>query len=59
VLGGSVLATAELAEIVELTARVAVGANLVRDSFVFTPVVFHEVPAVTAAVSLGIGVRFR
>jgi hypothetical protein len=59
VVGGAAVATANLSDLVELTARVAVGGNLVRDSFVFTPVVFHEVPAITAAASLGIGMRFR
>jgi hypothetical protein len=59
VVGGAAVATADLSELFELTARVAVGGNLVRDSFVFTPVVFHEVSAVTAAASLGIGVHFR
>jgi len=59
VVGGAAVATAKLSELVELTARVALGGNLVRDSFVFTPVVFHQVPALTAAASLGIGMRFR
>jgi hypothetical protein len=57
--GGAAVATIELSDLVELTARAAVGGNLVRDSFVFTPVVFHEVPAVTAAASMGLGMRFR
>jgi hypothetical protein len=57
--GGAAVATLDLTELLELTARVAVGANLVRDSFLFTPVVFHEVPALTAAASLGVGVRFH
>jgi hypothetical protein len=59
VVGGAAVATVELSDLVEVTARVAVGRNLVRDSFVFTPVVFHQVPALTAAASLGIGLRFR
>jgi hypothetical protein len=59
VVGGAAVATIALSDLVELTARAAVGGNLVRDSFVFTPVVFHEVPAVTAAASLGLGMRFR
>ena len=59
VAGGAAVATTKLFDVIELTARVAVGANLVRDSFVFTPVVFHQVPALTAAASLGIGMRFR
>jgi hypothetical protein len=59
VVGGAAVATADLSDLFELTARVALGGNVVRDSFVFTPVVFHEVPALTAAASLGIGVRWR
>jgi hypothetical protein len=59
VIGGAATATAELSELFQLTARAAVGGNLVRDSFVFTPTVFHQVPAVTAAASLGIGMRWR
>ena len=59
VVGGAAVATVALSDVVELTGRLAVGANLVRDSFVFTPVAFYEVPAVTAAGSLGIGMRFR
>jgi hypothetical protein len=59
VVGGAAVATAGVSKLFELTARIAVGGNLVRDSFMFTPVVFHEVPAITAAASLGIGVRFR
>jgi hypothetical protein len=59
VVGGAAVATVDLTELLELTARVAVGANLVRDSFVFTPVVFHEVPALTATGSLGVGMRFH
>jgi hypothetical protein len=59
VIGGAALATGDLSELFQLTARAAVGGNLVRDSFVFTPKVFHEVPAVTAEASLGIGMRWR
>jgi hypothetical protein len=59
VVGGAAVANASLFGPFELGARVAVGANLVRDSFVFTPAVFHEVPAITAAASLGIGARWR
>jgi hypothetical protein len=59
VVGGAVVLTAELPWLLEVSARVAVGANLVRDSFEFTPVVFHEVSAVTTAASLGIGLRWR
>lgn len=59
VVGGAAVATAELVWLLELSARLAVGANLVRDSFEFTPIVFHRVPAVTASASVGIGMRWR
>lgn len=59
VVGGAVVATADLSDLFELTARLAVGGNLVRDSFVFTPVMFHQVPAVSSIASLGIGMRWR
>jgi hypothetical protein len=59
VLGGVVIATVALPWLLEASARVGAGANLVQDSFVFTPRVFHTVPPVTVAASLGIGVRWR
>ena len=59
VVGGAAVLSAELPWLLEVSARVAVGANLVRDSFEFTPVVFHEVSAVTTAASLGIGLGWR
>jgi len=59
VVGGAANATLELVWLLELSARLAVGANLVRDSFEFTPLVFHQVPAVTVAGSMGIGLRWR
>jgi hypothetical protein len=57
--GGAGIVTFAFATYVEASARVAVGANLVRDSFVFTPAVFHAVPAVTLAANAGVGVRWR
>jgi hypothetical protein len=59
VVGGAVVASKDLFWLLEASARVAVGANLVRDSFEFTPSVFHTVPAITVAASAGVGVRWR
>jgi hypothetical protein len=59
VVGGAVVASADLFWLLEASARVAVGANLVQDSFEFTPSVFHTVPAITVAASAGVGVRWR
>jgi hypothetical protein len=58
-LGGSAVLTAELGWLVELSGRVAAGANLVRDSFEFAPQVFHTVEPLTVSASLGIGLRLR
>ena len=57
VLGGSVLVAGRFGWILEPSLRAALGANLWRDSFAFTPNVFHEVPPLTLSVSLGFGVR--
>jgi hypothetical protein len=59
VVGGAVVASADLFWLLEVSARVAVGANLVQDSFEFTPSVFHTVPAITVATSVGVGLRWR
>jgi hypothetical protein len=59
VVGGSALVAAELFWLLEASARVSVGANLVRDSFTFTPQVFHETSPVTVGASLGLGLRLR
>lgn len=59
VVGGAAILTADLTWPLEVSARFAVGANLLRDSFEFAPVVFHTVPAITASASLGLGVRWR
>lgn len=59
VLGGAALLTADFGGFIEPFARVAVGGNIVQDSFTFTPIRFHTVPAVTVAASLGFGVRSR
>jgi hypothetical protein len=55
VVGGAVVASADLFWLLHASARVAVGANLVRDSFEFTPSVFHTVPASTVAACAGVG----
>jgi hypothetical protein len=59
VLGGAAIVSAELPWLLEVTGRLAIGANLVRDSFEFSPSIFHEVPAVSGAASIGIGLRWR
>jgi hypothetical protein len=56
-LGGAAVVSAPLVWQLEASARVGLGANLVRDSFEFSPVVFHTVAPVTLAASLGLGVR--
>jgi hypothetical protein len=57
--GGSGILSAQLPWLLEASLRVSVGANLVRDSFSFTPEVFHEVGPATFAASLGLGVGLR
>ncbi|HET9959936.1 MAG TPA: hypothetical protein VFQ61_35835 [Polyangiaceae bacterium] len=57
--GGSAVLTARLLPALELSARAAVGANFVRDSFEFSPFVFHTVSPVFASLSLGLGIRSR
>lgn len=59
VVGGAMLVSWRLVGVLEASGRLAVGANLVRDSFEFNPATFHTVPAVSAAANLGIGVRWR
>jgi hypothetical protein len=56
--GGSAVFTRTIAAPFELSARLAAGVNLVQDEFKFEPIVFHEVPAITLAASIGFGVRF-
>jgi hypothetical protein len=55
--GGSIWLTSRLGWIIEPSLRAAVGASLQRDEFTFTPIVFHQVPPVTASVSLGLAMR--
>lgn len=55
--GGAALFTAGIGSVLEASARVGVGASLVRDAFAFTPLVFYRTAAVAVAPSLGLGVR--
>jgi hypothetical protein len=56
--GGTALFTAPLGARFAISARFSAGVNLVRDEFKFEPVVFHEVPAITLAPSIGFSARF-
>jgi hypothetical protein len=55
--GASVVLLGRLGTFLEPSLRASLGANLVRDSFTFTPNIFHRVPPVSASVSLGLGMR--
>jgi hypothetical protein len=57
-LGGSLVFSAALGRRLEIAGRVGAGASLVRDSFAFSPTVFHRTAAATLAASLGLGIRF-
>ncbi|HSY38263.1 MAG TPA: hypothetical protein VLA79_02010 [Polyangia bacterium] len=56
--GGALLVSLELGRLFELSGRFGASASLIRDSFAFTPAVFHRTAAVTMAAGLGLGVRF-
>jgi len=56
--GGALLLSLDLGRLFELSGRFGASASLIRDSFAFTPVVFHRTAAVTLAAGLGVGVRF-
>jgi hypothetical protein len=58
-LGAAAVMALRIEPTVELTARAALGANLLRDSFEFAPLVFHTVPSVSFSASVGIGLRSR
>jgi hypothetical protein len=58
VAGVATILTVRLLPPLELSARLAAGATLVRDSFEFTPVVFYRAAPVTLSGSLGLGVRW-
>jgi hypothetical protein len=59
VVGGAGIISAQLPAMIEVSGRLAFGANLVRDSFEFYPATFYTVPAFSGAASVGVGVRFR
>ncbi len=56
--GGALALSAAIGRLLEISGRLGGGASLVRDSFAFSPTVFHRTAAVTFSASLGIGVRF-
>jgi hypothetical protein len=56
--GGALALSAQLGRLLELSGRLGGGASLVRDSFAFSPTVFHRTAAATFSASLGIGLRF-
>src|SRR5262249_33929270 len=56
--GGAALLRLSLGRFLEVSGRIALAASLVRDSFYFTPTVFHRADAVTLSTSLGLGVHF-
>ncbi|HLK88969.1 MAG TPA: hypothetical protein VKZ18_03690 [Polyangia bacterium] len=58
VAGAAVLLSAALGRLFELSARVGGGASLIRDSYSFSPTVFHRTAAVTVTAGVGFGVRF-
>jgi hypothetical protein len=58
-IGASVLMTGDFGWVVEPFVRASLGANLVRDSFTFTPVVFHRVGPATLSGSAGVSLRLR
>ncbi|HEY2407470.1 MAG TPA: hypothetical protein VGI10_15775 [Polyangiaceae bacterium] len=55
--GAALLVTLRLSAWLELSARGGAGATLMRDSYEFTPMVFHTAAPVTFAASLGLGLR--
>ena len=54
--GGAVVVTFDAT--VELSARLGVGATLIRDSYEFASSVFHRASPVTVSASLGVGFRW-
>ncbi|HTU63580.1 MAG TPA: hypothetical protein VMF89_34190, partial [Polyangiales bacterium] len=55
--GAALLATARLHPLIELSTRLGLSANLIRDSFEFAPYAFHEVAPLTFSASVGVGLR--
>jgi len=58
VAGGTVILTAGIGSIVELTGRLETGVTLIRDSYGFLPESFHRAGLLTTSASLGIGLRW-
>jgi hypothetical protein len=56
--GGALLLFLQLGRGFELSGRFGASASLIRDSFAFTPAIFHRTAAVTIAAGLGLGLRF-
>jgi hypothetical protein len=54
--GGSLVVMGRLGWVLEPSLRASLGANLARDSFTFTPVVFHRVPPLSASLSVGLDI---
>jgi hypothetical protein len=54
--GGAIVVTVDAT--VELSARLGVGATLIRDSYEFASSVFHRASPVTVSASLGVGYRW-
>jgi hypothetical protein len=55
--GGAVVFTAGLGPVIEVSARLAMGMSLVRDSFEFGSAIFYQSSRITTSASLGIGAR--
>jgi hypothetical protein len=55
--GAAAVFTFRLEPTIELLARAGAGVTLIRDSFEFVPVVFHEASPLTGFASIGVGLR--
>jgi hypothetical protein len=55
--GAAAIASVEVGASVELVSRIAAGSTLVRDSFEFTPSVFHTAAPLTLFLSVGLGIH--
>jgi hypothetical protein len=56
--GGALVLSAAIGRLLEISGRAGGAASLVRDSFAFSPTVFHRTAPSTLTASLGIGLRF-
>ena len=56
--GGALLLSARVARLFEISGRLGGGASLIRDSFSFSPKVFHRTAAATLSAGLALGLRF-